>query len=88
MREFPDYLLEYQEIDGSGRLVYRLSSRTDDWNGSLFDFYFLVYHRILQSLDRAGADPFVQTDSYSMISVCVPSAIVRVKTTACPAYSV
>lgn len=46
-REFPDYLLDYQELDASGRLVWQLTSRSEDWSGSLFDFYFLVYHRIL-----------------------------------------
>ena len=46
-REFPDYLLDYQGLDASGRLVWQLTSRSEDWSGSLFDFYFLVYHRIL-----------------------------------------
>lgn len=46
-REFPDYLLDYQELDASGHLVWQLTSRSEDWSGSLFDFYFLVYHRIL-----------------------------------------
>ena len=53
-REFPDYLLDYQELDASGRLVWQLTSRSEDWSGSLFDFYFLVYHRILQSLEEAS----------------------------------
>lgn len=51
-REFPDYLLDYQELDDSGRLIWQLTSRTEDWSGSLFDFYFLVYHRILQGLEE------------------------------------
>ena len=53
-REFPDYLLDYQELDASGRLLWQLTSRSEDWSGSLFDFYFLVYHRILQSLEEAS----------------------------------
>ncbi len=55
-REFPDYLLDYQELDASGRLVWQLTSRSEDWSGSLFDFYFLVYHRILyrSNFDLSG----------------------------------
>ena len=55
-REFPDYLLDYQELDASGRLLWHLTSRSEDWSGSLFDFYFLVYHRILyrSNFDLSG----------------------------------
>ena len=55
-REFPDYLLDYQELDASGRLLWQLTSRSEDWSGSLFDFYFLVYHRILyrSNFDLSG----------------------------------
>ena len=55
-QEFPDYLLDYQELDASGRLVWQLTSRSEDWSGSLFDFYFLVYHRILyrSNFDLSG----------------------------------
>ena len=55
-REFPDYLLDYQELDASGRLLWHLTSRSEYWSGSLFDFYFLVYHRILyrSNFDLSG----------------------------------
>ena len=62
-REFPDYLLDYQELDDTGSLVYQLSSRSGDWSGSLFDFYFLVFRRLLSGTGRKGPEAIVPSGS-------------------------
>ena len=62
-REFPDYLLDYQELDDTGSLVCQLSSRSGDWSGSLFDFYFLVLRRLLPGIGRKGPETIVPSDS-------------------------
>ena len=62
-REFPDYLLDYQELDDAGSLVYQLSSRSGDWSGSLFDFYFLVFRRLLPGIGRKGPEALVPSGS-------------------------
>ena len=62
-REFPDYLLDYQELDDTGSLVCQLSSRSGDWSGSLFDFYFLVLRRLLPGIGRKGPEAIVPSDS-------------------------
>ena len=62
-REFPDYLLDYQELDDTGSLVCQLSSRSGDWSGSLFDFYFLVLRRLLPGIGRKGPEALVPSGS-------------------------
>ena len=62
-REFPDYLLDYQELDDTGSLVCQLSSRSGDWSGSLFDFYFLVFRRLLPGIGRKGPEALVPSGS-------------------------
>ena len=62
-REFPDYLLDYQELDDTGSLVCQLSSRSGDWSGSLFDFYFLVFLRLLPGIGRKGPEALVPSGS-------------------------
>ena len=62
-REFPDYLLDYQELDDTGSLVCQLSSRSGDWSGSLFDFYFLVFRRLLSGTGRKGPEAIAPSGS-------------------------
>lgn len=51
VREFPNYFLDYQEhLDESTRWTDRLNSGTGEWSGNLYDFYFRVYHKLVQDI--------------------------------------
>ena len=51
LREFPHYLLDYQEqLDASSRPTDRLISSSGDWSGNLFDFYRQVYPKIASGI--------------------------------------
>lgn len=50
-REFPEYFLDYREhLDPSLRWSDRLYSTTGEWSGNLYDFFFLVYNKIIRDL--------------------------------------
>lgn len=49
--EFPEYFLDYREIlDPAIRWTDRLQSSSGDWTGNLFDFFFLVYRKLVKDL--------------------------------------
>lgn len=51
IREFPEYFLDYREqLDPMLRWSDRLYSTTGDWSGNLYDFFFLVYNKIIQDI--------------------------------------
>lgn len=51
VKEFPHYLLDYQEqFDDSDCRTERIVSSSGDWSGNLYDFYFKVYNRIAQDI--------------------------------------
>ena len=70
LREYPDYLLEYYaESDDASGLSDRLVSSAGGWSGNVFDFYFKVCEKLLNSLNaqpetdggiRAGSAPVYQ----------------------------
>lgn len=50
-REFPEYFLDYREqLDPALRWSDRLYSTTGDWSGNLYDFFFLVYNKLIRDL--------------------------------------
>lgn len=50
-REFPEYFLDYREqLDPSLRWSDRLYSTTGEWSGNLYDFFFLVYNKLIRDL--------------------------------------
>lgn len=50
-REFPEYFLDYREqLDSAVRWSDRLYSTTGDWSGNLYDFFFLVYNKLIRDL--------------------------------------
>lgn len=53
VRQFPDYFLDYRaELDPNNRWTDRIQSSSGDWSGNLYDFYFRVYNKLKQSLNR------------------------------------
>lgn len=51
VREFPFYVLDYQEqLDDSTDLTSRIVSSSGDWSGNVYDFYFRVYNRIVRGI--------------------------------------
>lgn len=51
VKEFPNYFLDYREqLDGTRRWTDRICSGTGNWSGNLYDFYFRVYHRLVQDI--------------------------------------
>lgn len=52
VRQFPDYFLDYRALlDPNLRWTDRIHSSSGDWSGNIFDFYFLVYNKLKQSLN-------------------------------------
>ena len=52
LNEYPEYFLDYREtLDPSIRWTDRLQSSSGDWTGNLFDFFFLVYSKLVKGLD-------------------------------------
>lgn len=50
-REFPEYFLDYREqLDPSLRWSDRLHSTTGEWSGNLYDFFFLVYNKLIRDI--------------------------------------
>lgn len=51
VREYPRYFLDYREqLDETDRWTDRIVSSSGDWSGNVYDFYFRVYNRIIQSV--------------------------------------
>ncbi len=51
--EYPEYFLDYREtLDPAIRWTDRLQSSSGDWTGNLFDFFFLVYSKLVKDLKR------------------------------------
>ncbi len=49
--EFPEYFLDYREmLDPTIRWTDRLESSSGEWSGNLFDFYYLVYRKLVRDL--------------------------------------
>jgi predicted HTH transcriptional regulator len=49
MREFPNYFLDYREVEpGADRWVHRFVSSSGDWSGNVFDFFYRAYNRMQQ----------------------------------------
>lgn len=44
--QFPDYFLDYREIEKGNRWTDRVISSSGDWSGNLFDFYFKIIDRL------------------------------------------
>lgn len=43
---FPDYHLEYRELDYEHEVSYRFTSEDSSWSGNIYDFYFKVCYRL------------------------------------------
>ena len=56
VRCFPDFFLDYREVLGQSiRWTNRIQSSSGDWSGNLFDFFFRVYNKITEDLDKPFA---------------------------------
>lgn len=68
--QFPDYFLDYREVEDGNRWTDRVISASGDWSGNLFDFYFKIIDRLtshvkipfrlLNGLDRVDDTPVHQ----------------------------
>lgn len=51
IKEYPDFLLDYQEqMDEEKGITDRIISSSGDWSGNLYDFYFRVYEKMIQNV--------------------------------------
>jgi ATP-dependent DNA helicase RecG len=51
VREFNNYFLDYQEqYDDTTRWTDRIISSSGDWSGNIYDFYYRVYHKLMQDI--------------------------------------
>lgn len=51
VREFSDYLLDYQEqCDADPRWTDQIISSSGDWSGNVYDFYFRVYNKLIRDI--------------------------------------
>ncbi len=51
IRQYPHYMLDYQEQSGdAGQLEEHITSSSADWSGNLYDFYFRVYEKLTQAI--------------------------------------
>lgn len=51
VREFPEYFLDYREmLDPAMRWTDRVQSSSGEWSGNIFDFFFLVYNKLLKEI--------------------------------------
>lgn len=51
VKEYPDFLLDYQEqMDEEKGITDRIISSSGDWSGNLYDFYFRVYEKMIQNV--------------------------------------
>ena len=51
VREFPEYFLDYREmLDPSIRWTDRVHSSSGEWSGNIFDFFFMVYNKLLKEI--------------------------------------
>ncbi len=51
VREYCTYFLDYQEqYDADPRWTDRIISSSGDWSGNVYDFYFRVYHKLIQDV--------------------------------------
>ncbi|WP_289642256.1 hypothetical protein [uncultured Dubosiella sp.] len=54
VREFPEYFLDYREMqDPTIRWTDRVHSSSGEWSGNVFDFFFLVYNKLLKGNKNA-----------------------------------
>ncbi|MDR3305304.1 MAG: putative DNA binding domain-containing protein [Clostridiales Family XIII bacterium] len=52
VREFPNYFLDYREIEPwQERWVHRFVSNSGEWSGNLYDFFYRTYNRIAQIIE-------------------------------------
>ena len=51
VRQFPAYLLDYQEQDdGHAPWTERIISSSGDWSGNVYDFHFRIYDRLIRDI--------------------------------------
>lgn len=80
--QFPDYFLDYREIDGENRWTDRVFSSSGDWSGNLFDFYFKVIDRLTSGLKvpfklRNGLDRIDDTSAHEALREALANALIH-----------
>lgn len=74
VREYPQYLLEYQEWPQS----VRITSDSGDWSGNVHDFYFRVYDRIAEDIhlpfETEGGDTPIHSALREALANCLVHA--------------
>jgi len=83
LRELPMYFLDYREcFETSSRWTHRLVSSSGDWSGNLYDFFWLVYPRLRNTLSTPfavsdGVDRIDETHSHLAIREFLLNTIVH-----------
>ena len=82
VREFPVYFLDYQEkFDADTRWTDRIYSSSGEWSGNVFDFFFMAYNRIAQTLKvpfkLVGMDRIDDTPVHKAIREALANCLVN-----------
>lgn len=54
IRQYPHYLLDYQEQGEHGETVEQISSFSGEWSGNLYDFYRMVHKKLTEAVSDTG----------------------------------
>lgn len=76
IREFPYYYLDYQErLEDKNVSSYHIVSNSGEWSGNIFDFYFSVYHKLVQDIPLKLGDTDKQV--YQALAEALANAIIH-----------
>ncbi|WP_075966956.1 RNA-binding domain-containing protein [Parabacteroides massiliensis] len=80
--EYPNYFLDYREIEDGNRYTDRVFSASGDWSGNLFDFYFKIVDRLIAGLKvpfqlRNGLDRIDETPARSALREALANALIH-----------
>jgi predicted HTH transcriptional regulator len=84
MREFPNYFLDYREVEpGADRWVHRFVSSSGDWSGNVFDFFYRAYNRMQQIIEtpfriaKNGRDRIDDTPVHKAMREALANALIN-----------
>ena len=80
--EYPNYFLDYREIEDGNRYTDRVFSASGDWSGNLFDFYFRIIDRLTSGLKvpfrlRNGLDRIDDTPAHGAVREALANALIH-----------
>lgn len=80
--EFPEYFLDYREqFDSNERWTDRVQSQSGEWPGNLYEFYFIVYYKLIRSLKipfkLVGGDRIDDTPAHQALREVLANTLIH-----------